>query len=203
MGRTIHAWQRVVVLLLSLLTLAACSAPVLPGPLAQASNTPTKSSVESWQLSLSHPLSDVSSNYTASSDAVEVGSLEPNLLGVYLGLSAKTNSFNFAISDYQGPGTYHIAADEASSQKSQSYFEVEVKAGRHAWGTRARFGAQPSSTCTVTVSSVVSVPAPAGVGNTFHEVTGTAACHALPSFDQNDPTADVQNGAFDVIVASN
>jgi hypothetical protein len=195
-----HPLQKAAGLLLIFLTLAACSGPNVPNPLTQARNTGTKESVESWQLLLSRPLSDVPSSYEMKSGEMDAGSLEPNLLGVSPN-SGSPNSFNFAIFDYHGPGTYHITANAVSPQQSQSFFEVE--AGRHNWGTRAQYGVQSNSMCTVTVSSVVSVPAPAGIGNTFHEVTGTAACHALPSFDQNDPTADLQNGVFDVIVISN
>ena len=118
--------------LLSLLTLAACSVPNMFSPSTGASNTAIKPSVESWQLALSRPLSGVPSSYTAHSNEIESGTLAPDLLGITPGAGGNIDSFNFAVSDYQGLGTYHIAADAVSPQQSQSYFQVQV--GQHLMG---------------------------------------------------------------------
>lgn len=181
--------------LLSLFVLvtAACSGPTLPNLSGSTTQNPTNT--VTWQLSLAQPLSDVPTSYTISDREVQLREASglhldaDSALGVLPGspTPGPHPSLSLLIAGYTGPDTYHVDG-------MSSYVQFNSGTG-HIW----RYAAQ--SSCTVTVTSDVAAPKPAGEDPhdtiVYREAKGTFSCQSLQPLTPSDPEASVQDGTFD------
>lgn len=182
-----------VALSLLVLTAAACSGPTPPNLTGSTTQSPTNT--VTWQLSLAQPLGGVPTSYTISDHEIqlrEASGLHLNAdsaLGVFPGspTPGPHPSLSLLIAGYNGPDTYRVDG-------MSSYVQFNSGTG-HIW----RYSAQ--SSCTVTVTSDVAAPKPAGEDPhdtiVYREAKGTFSCKSLQPLTPSDPEASVQGGTFD------
>lgn len=189
----------VATVLFLLMLLAACAGPNLPNALGGSGNDgQTRTSTVTFPLSLAQPVSGIKASYTITSNEVlmrEHTGLHVGADNYMLALPPGTQvagphyALEFLIVGYTGPGSYHVTG-------AGSYVQLGLGAG-HAWH------AGPTTDCTFTVASDVTLPRPAHQApsdpSTANEVKGTFTCRALQPQAASDPEASIQNGTFDTL----